>query len=89
VAARGLIVEQPHPGHRPVRTLAAPLRLSETPPGIRAGAPALGADSQAVLTELAGYSEQQVRALADAGAIRLGTPAQAAVTAGLPNGGEQ
>lgn len=89
VAARGLIVEQPHPGHRPVRTLAAPLRLSETPPGIRAGAPALGADSQAVLTELAGYSEQQVRALADAGAIRLGTPAQAAVAAGLPNGGEQ
>ncbi|WP_374275334.1 CaiB/BaiF CoA transferase family protein [Brevundimonas sp.] len=51
--ARGLVVEQGRAdlGH-PVRTVASPIRMSETPAAYRSAPPALGQDTDAVLGDL-------------------------------------
>lgn len=68
VRARDLVVELPHPAAGAVRSVANPVRLSETPPSYRRPAPSVGADTGAVLAEL-GYDETEIAALAAAGAI--------------------
>jgi crotonobetainyl-CoA:carnitine CoA-transferase CaiB-like acyl-CoA transferase len=56
VLHNGMVVEHAHPtaGHR--RLLGFPLKLSEAPVEIRLPAPALGEQTEALLTEL-GYSQ--------------------------------
>ena len=53
-----------------VRVTGVPVKLSETPGGVRTGPPTLGQHTAAILEEL-GYDQQAVRALADSGAVRL------------------
>ena len=50
--ARQMTVEMEHPAVGPIRMLGLPLRFSETPAGIRLAPPELGADTDAVLSEL-------------------------------------
>src|SRR3569833_516378 len=53
--ARGLVVEQGRADlSQPIRTVASPIRLSETPVSYRSAPPALGADTDAVLHEQVG-----------------------------------
>src|SRR6185503_1961056 len=64
VRAREMVVEVPQPGaEAPVRVLGAPVKLGRTPadPG-RAGAPALGEDTEALLAEL-GYGGEEIERL--------------------------
>jgi alpha-methylacyl-CoA racemase len=69
VRARAMVVEVDQPGAGPVRLLGAPVKLSRTPADpARAGGPALGADTHAVLAE-AGYEPERIRALEAAGAV--------------------
>jgi len=69
VRARAMVVEVDQPGAGPVRLLGAPVKLSRTPADpARAGGPALGADTHAVLAS-AGYDAEEIRALEAAGAV--------------------
>ena len=61
--ARGMIVDQPHPRFGTVRGIRSPMTLSETPVRDPEAAPDLGADTDEVLRELAGYSDEQIAAL--------------------------
>ncbi len=70
VRAREMIVSIDQPGAQtPVRQLGAPIKLSRTPaqPGSRPG-PALGEHTEEVLAR-AGYSEHEIAALYEAGAV--------------------
>jgi crotonobetainyl-CoA:carnitine CoA-transferase CaiB-like acyl-CoA transferase len=68
VKARDLSVEVEHPTLGPLRTLGTPLKMSETPLDVRRRAPMLGEHTADVLRE-AGYSESEVLALRQDGAI--------------------
>src|SRR2546421_16286 len=52
--ARGMVQELPHPQIGRVKTLGNPVKMSATPPRLRAAAPMLGADTDTILHE-AGY----------------------------------
>jgi crotonobetainyl-CoA:carnitine CoA-transferase CaiB-like acyl-CoA transferase len=68
--ARGLVVEQTRADlDQPVRTVANPIRLSKTPATYRAAPPALGADTDAVLREALGLTDEEIEALRSTGAI--------------------
>jgi crotonobetainyl-CoA:carnitine CoA-transferase CaiB-like acyl-CoA transferase len=70
VAAREMVVELDQPGaERPVRLLGLPFKLSRTPgDAARAPGPGLGEHTREVLTA-AGYSEAEVEALLESGAV--------------------
>jgi alpha-methylacyl-CoA racemase len=70
VAAREMVVELAQPGaQRPVRLLGVPIKLSRTPgDAARAPGPELGEHTDEVLAA-AGFSEAEVAALHEAGAI--------------------
>ncbi|MCS6932655.1 MAG: CoA transferase [Acetobacteraceae bacterium] len=63
VIARQAVVEMPHPQAGTVKVIANPVRLSETPADYRLAPPALGADTDAVLRDLAGLTEDEIAAL--------------------------
>lgn len=65
------IVEQPQYRGGSAKTVRPPLRLSETPPTIRRGAPALGEHSREVLSDILGFPNSRIDALVEAGAIGL------------------
>ncbi|MCA1826747.1 MAG: CoA transferase [Myxococcales bacterium] len=67
--ARGFFPEAPHAKLGPVKQIASPMRMSETPTRMTRAGPLLGEHSAQVLGEL-GYSRQEIRALAAAGVIR-------------------
>jgi crotonobetainyl-CoA:carnitine CoA-transferase CaiB-like acyl-CoA transferase len=67
VVARQGVVEQPA-GEVMMRTLASPLRLSETPTSFRHDAPAFGRHTDAVLRE-AGYGEADIGRMREAGVV--------------------
>jgi crotonobetainyl-CoA:carnitine CoA-transferase CaiB-like acyl-CoA transferase len=71
--ARGGIASFPHPQLGVVRTVASPFRHGRDVPAPARG-PQLGEHTTEVLTELCGYDEARIRALAEAGAF--GTPTQ-------------
>jgi crotonobetainyl-CoA:carnitine CoA-transferase CaiB-like acyl-CoA transferase len=50
VRASGMLIEEDHPRAGRIRTLATPIRFSETPGSIRTPSPALGEHTDAVLT---------------------------------------
>lgn len=63
------IVEQPQLRGGAARTVRPPLKLSETPTGIRRGAPALGEHSREILAEVLNYTPDQIEDLIVAGAV--------------------
>jgi alpha-methylacyl-CoA racemase len=69
VRAREMVIEVDQPGAGPVRLLGAPVKLSRTPAEpTRAGGPAIGADTDAVLGEV-GYAGEEIGALREAGTV--------------------
>jgi crotonobetainyl-CoA:carnitine CoA-transferase CaiB-like acyl-CoA transferase len=87
VQATGLLTTQSQSDGSTVRTVRPPLRLSQTPPTISRGAPALGEHTTEILTEL-GYSQAKIDSLAAGGAVRLApspTP-RLALTPAQPGG---
>ncbi|HLA79918.1 MAG TPA: CaiB/BaiF CoA-transferase family protein [Vicinamibacteria bacterium] len=65
--AAGRLLDQPN-GDTPLRTVAPPLRLSETPIALRQPAPELGEHTDAVLSQ-AGYEAREIEALRGAGVV--------------------
>ncbi|MFF5303642.1 CoA transferase [Streptomyces sp. NPDC013161] len=68
--ARGFYVRREHPVAGAFLHEGVPIRLTRTPGGIRAAAPVLGADTDAVLSEVAGFSTERVQRLREAGVLR-------------------
>jgi alpha-methylacyl-CoA racemase len=69
VRARGMVAEVAQPGAGPVQLLGTPVKLSRTPGDpSRAGGPALGEHTDAVLAE-AGYGAEEIAALRESGAV--------------------
>jgi len=68
--ARGFYVRAEHPVAGAFLHEGTPIRLSRNAGGIRATAPLLGADTDAVLREVAGLSPDRIRRLRDAGVLR-------------------
>ncbi len=64
----GAIMRVRHPKAGPMRTMGFPLRLAAPPARLRRGAPALGADTRAVLREL-GYPSREIARLIQANAV--------------------
>jgi len=69
VVARGMITEMNHPTLGVLRTVAPPIRLSETPTSIRSAPPALGSDSREILAGV-GFDNEAISRLAELGVIR-------------------
>jgi crotonobetainyl-CoA:carnitine CoA-transferase CaiB-like acyl-CoA transferase len=67
VRAREMVVEWSQPGLGPVRQLGVPVKLSRTPGGVHAPAPALGEHTRDVLAEV-GLSADEIDALFESGA---------------------
>jgi crotonobetainyl-CoA:carnitine CoA-transferase CaiB-like acyl-CoA transferase len=65
---RGNVVEQQHPGAGTIRSLASPVRLSDTPASYRLPPPRLGEHTEAILSEL-GYSADDLATLREAEVI--------------------
>jgi crotonobetainyl-CoA:carnitine CoA-transferase CaiB-like acyl-CoA transferase len=65
LAARGFFEELPHPEVGRRKHAGIPWRLANSPNGVRAPAPCLGADTDAVLGELLGYTAARLRQLRD------------------------
>ncbi|MCX8003927.1 MAG: CoA transferase, partial [Burkholderiaceae bacterium] len=65
-----MVVALHHPQAGHTRALGCPLHFSATPTAIERPAPLLGEHTREVLRE-AGYSDAQIAALADCGAIAL------------------
>jgi crotonobetainyl-CoA:carnitine CoA-transferase CaiB-like acyl-CoA transferase len=68
-AARGLKVEVRDPHGRPVDLVASPFRIAGADPPPCVMPPALGEDTQAVLSELLGLGRERLRELHDRGVI--------------------
>lgn len=64
---QGYFVEQPQRVGKSARTVKIPIKMSETPPSIRRGAPGLGEHTEEVLEEL-GYSAEKITHLLRSGA---------------------
>ncbi|WP_217548145.1 CoA transferase [Streptomyces sp. GbtcB6] len=68
--ARGFYVRMVHPAAGAFLHEGPPIRLTRTPGSVRTPAPLLGADTEEVLREVAGYSPERLRYLYDAGVLR-------------------
>lgn len=68
--ARGFYVRKEHPVAGAFLHEGVPIRLTRTPGGIREAAPVLGADTDAVLSEVTGFSTERVQQLREAGVLR-------------------
>jgi crotonobetainyl-CoA:carnitine CoA-transferase CaiB-like acyl-CoA transferase len=69
VRARGMIVENAHPVAGKVKLVGVPVKLSETPGGVRAPAPLLGQHTEEVLQTYLGMGADDIAALRQAGVI--------------------
>ncbi|MFI6402497.1 CoA transferase [Streptomyces sp. NPDC050548] len=67
---RGFYVRKEHPVAGAFLHEGVPIRLTRTPGAVREAAPVLGADTDAVLKEVAGFSAQRVQQLREAGVLR-------------------
>ncbi len=66
--AREMMVEMDHPVEGKVKGLGIPVKLSETPGGIRRAAPLLGEHTEETLSKL-GYSEAEISDLRERGVV--------------------
>ena len=69
VEHRGMIVEVPHPTAGSVRVVGPPVLMSETPSAVRSHPPLLGEQTDAVLRERVGLSDDQIAVLRADGVI--------------------
>ncbi|MBD9562275.1 CaiB/BaiF CoA transferase family protein [Pseudomonas sp. PDM09] len=69
VRHRELFFEVPHPTVGKVPLVKSPMRLSKTPVDTFSAPPTIGQHTRQVLTQVLGYSDEQVQSLADSGAI--------------------
>lgn len=69
VKARGVIQSVEHPSAGTVKSPGFPVKLSKTPGTIRRAAPQLGQHNEEVLTQLLGYTREQVADLRKDGVI--------------------
>ncbi|MFQ5933363.1 MAG: CaiB/BaiF CoA transferase family protein [Dehalococcoidia bacterium] len=69
VLANEYVVDFDHPKIGPVQMVGVPFRLSETPGKVRTPAPDLGQHTKEVLTEMCGYSSDEVGELKESGVI--------------------
>ena len=69
VKARGMRIDLERPDGTPTPGVANPIRLSQSPIGYGRPAPALGADTDEVLSGVLGLSSGEIAALRQAGAI--------------------
>jgi crotonobetainyl-CoA:carnitine CoA-transferase CaiB-like acyl-CoA transferase len=65
LAAREMIVPLEHVTAGPIRVLGTPLKLSDTPAGVRTPPPTLGQHTAAILKHDVGLSDDEIRELAD------------------------
>jgi crotonobetainyl-CoA:carnitine CoA-transferase CaiB-like acyl-CoA transferase len=63
--ARGFLVTKVHPEVGTRKHTGIPYSLRRRPNGVRKAAPVLGADTDAVLSEVLGYSADEIRALSE------------------------
>ena len=81
VRSRGIVTRIPHPIKGWIPNIGTPIRMSRTPAVMPTAAPAVGADTQAVLREVLQYEESHISELRAAGAFgEAPTGAGAAVT---------
>lgn len=71
IAHNGTFIEYDHPTEGHVKTPGFPIRFSRSPSELRRGAPLAGEHSDEIL-RAAGYSEEEIEALSEAGAIGRG-----------------
>ncbi|GIW40460.1 MAG: formyl-CoA transferase [Candidatus Binatia bacterium] len=69
VQANRYVTEFDHPAFGPVRVVGIPVELHETPGKIRTPAPEFGQHTEEILTELLGYSWEDIARLRDQGVI--------------------
>ncbi|MCW3473970.1 CaiB/BaiF CoA transferase family protein [Limobrevibacterium gyesilva] len=69
VQARGVVVEMPHASGTPVKIIANPVRLSETPADYRIAPPMLGEHTEEILQDLLGISTAEMDALRAKGIV--------------------
>ena len=74
VAAREMVVEIDVPRMGPVKMAGLPVKFTETPGQIRRPPPRLGEHSADVLRRV-GYSDAEIRAMGESGAVGLDRPA--------------
>jgi len=67
--AQGYIIEHEHPTMGKIKLPGVPAQLSKTPGQVRASAPELGQHTEEVLTEVAGYTWEELEQLRDDGVI--------------------
>ena len=69
VLHREMVVEVPHSTIGTLRLTGVPIKYSETPASIRLAPPLLGQHTDEILSDVLGYSSEQVEALRRHGAI--------------------
>ena len=69
ILARDMVVDVSHPTLGQLRTVGAPVKMSETPPNVHRRAPLLGEHTREVLREV-DYSDEEIAALLTAGSKR-------------------
>jgi crotonobetainyl-CoA:carnitine CoA-transferase CaiB-like acyl-CoA transferase len=67
VLARNMVVDVPHPKFGPVKTVANPIKYSATPLEYAKAPPSLGEDTEFVLRDVLGKSEEQIEQLRERG----------------------
>jgi formyl-CoA transferase/CoA:oxalate CoA-transferase len=70
VAARGALVESIHPSAGAIRSVAPPVRMSDTPGVVRLPAPRLGEHTREVLRTRLGLADDEIARLERAGVIK-------------------
>src|SRR5947208_138770 len=68
IHAREMVLELTHPEYGPFKTLGIPIKLSDTPGVVDQAPPLFGEHNREVLSRL-GYSDDEIRKLAEAGVI--------------------
>ena len=63
LAARGMFIEVEHPKAGRIKVPNFPVKFSETPGEVTSSAPLLGQDNREILTEVLGYTEEQMEEL--------------------------
>ena len=71
IAAREMVVEMPHPTIGPLKLVGSPMKFSRTPVQYKYPPPLMGEHTGAVLAELLGKEETEIRRLEREGVIGL------------------